>query len=369
MDELNAYLRRCCEQDQVRTVTGKEGSIAERFEQEKLSALPLPPRPFDDCVSETRAIDKYQTCAWERNRYSVPRRDAFSKVVVKAYVDRVEVFRDNRRIACHVRSYGKNRMILDPLHYLTLLERKPAYLDHTEVYKTWELPQDFVDLREQFEQRHGVMPGARQFIQVLQLLAKHSQDRVLKAIRVCQRDGVVTAQRIVFRCEELVGNNCSEHASIDRANESSESRTLPRVNVPLPNLSRFDALLNSHQSHELDDARVSQVEASFTTALTTNLSSTTQGGVKHDQEDAQHHEDSQGGDRATIAQVQPEATSLANDVGRTREARAGGCRHKSGFPRVSSAFVGIGAGNPSIQCAADPNSLGGLSDPEGTRFV
>jgi len=294
LEELNAYLRRCCEQDQARTVTGKTGSIAERFAQEKQAALPLPARPFDDCVSETRAIDKYQTFAWEGNRYSVPRRDAFSKVVVKAYVDRVEVFRDQRRIACHVRSYEKHRMVLDPLHYLTLLDRKPAYLDHTEVYKTWELPREFADLRQQFEQRHGDMAGSRQFIQVLQLLARHSTEQVLGAIRCCQRDGVITAQRIVFRCEELVRNNRVETSHTESATEPSESPALPQVEVPRPDLSRFDALLSSHRapsentSFETNDGHAClQAEPPFTTSLfTTTLSSETQGGVQHDQEES-----------------------------------------------------------------------------------
>ena len=367
LEELNAYLRRCCEHDQARTVTGKEDSIAERFAQEKPLALPLPTHAFDDCVSEARSIDKYQTFAWEGNRYSVPRRDAFSNVVVKAYVDRLEVFRDHRRVACHSRTYGKHQMVLEPLHYLTLLARKPAYLDHTEVYKTWELPREFIDLREHFEQQHGIMPGSRQFIQVLQLLAKHSQDRVLEAIRVCQREGVVTAQRVIFRCEELDDNSRHDNASI----MNDTPRTLPRVEVPLPDLSRFDVLLASHQQHHANtfvDVRVSEAEASFTKTLTTNLSSETQGGVKHDQEEAQH-EDRPGGDRAPVAQVQPEATSPADDVGRAREARAGSCRHKSELPRVSSPFDGIGAGNPSLQCTANTHPVSGFSRSEGTRFV
>lgn len=370
MDELNAYLRRCCEQDQARTVTGKEGSIAERFEQEKQSALALPSHSFDDCVSETRSIDKYQTFAWEGNRYSVPRRDAFSKVVVKAYIDRIEVFRDNRRVARHSRSYNKQQMILDPLHYLTLLERKPAYLDHTEVYKTWELPQEFADLRDHFEQRHGIMPGSRQFIQVLQLLAKHSQERVLEAIRVCQREGVVTAQRIVFRCNELNGIRDSEQPP---THESPESRTLPQVEVPLPDLSRFDALLTSNQlnentSIEPNDALASQAGTSFTTTLTTNPLPKAQGGAKHGHEDAQQ-QDSQGGDRAPVTQVEPEATAFANDAVGAREACAGSRRHQSELPRVSSTLDGTGVGNAGIQCTTNAYSISGISCSEGTRFV
>jgi transposase len=201
--ELNAFLRQQCEADRERTVSGQTLTIGGRFEQERRQAASLPRTKFDPCVQESREIDKYQTVAWECNRYSVPRRDAMSTVVVKAYVDRIDIVRGSQVVASHERSYGKGEMILDPLHYLATLERKPAYLDHTDVYRNWRLPQKFQEIREYFESRHGRLPGVRQFIQVLQLLARHSQERVIQAIEYCQRDGVVSAQRIIFRCEQL----------------------------------------------------------------------------------------------------------------------------------------------------------------------
>jgi len=105
--ELNAYLQQCCERDAERTITGHGETIGARFAAERASALPLPQRSFEAAVSEVRQVDKYQTIAWEKNRYSVPRRHAFATVTVKAYVDRVEVIRDGVRIAQHERSYGQ----------------------------------------------------------------------------------------------------------------------------------------------------------------------------------------------------------------------------------------------------------------------
>ncbi len=106
--------------------------------------------PFEAAVSEVRQVDKYQTVAWEKNRYSVPRRHAFATVTVKATIDRIEVIRDGQRIARHERSYGQGEQVLDPLHYLSTLGVKPAYLDHTQ-----RLPQ--------LASAGGVYPVARTF--------------------------------------------------------------------------------------------------------------------------------------------------------------------------------------------------------------
>ena len=73
--------------------------------------------------------------------------------------------------------------MLDPLHYLATLERKPAALDHAPVYRDWQLPAAFAELRQALEARLGPRPGARHYIRVLQLLADHSVERVEQAIR------------------------------------------------------------------------------------------------------------------------------------------------------------------------------------------
>jgi hypothetical protein len=38
-------------------------------------------------------------------------------------------------VATHRRSFEKKTMILDPIHYLVALGRKPGALDHTPVFR------------------------------------------------------------------------------------------------------------------------------------------------------------------------------------------------------------------------------------------
>ena len=48
--------------------------IGTRFAEEQAAAAPLPDHRFDPCVIRpAAAVDKYQTVAFDRNRYSVPR--------------------------------------------------------------------------------------------------------------------------------------------------------------------------------------------------------------------------------------------------------------------------------------------------------
>ena len=66
-------------------------------------------------------------------------------VTVKGYVDRVVIVAHGQVVATHERSFEKQTMILDPIHYLATLGRKPGALDHAPVFRDWKLPACFAD--------------------------------------------------------------------------------------------------------------------------------------------------------------------------------------------------------------------------------
>lgn len=244
-DELNAHLRRLCLAEQARTVQALAGPfvIGERFAEERAAAARLPGRAFDPCVEQAAVVaDKYQTVAFDGNRYSVPRLYAFGPVTVKGYVDRVVVVARGQIIASHPRSYGRHAPVLDPVHYLITLARKPAALDHAPVYRDWDLPAAFLTLRSELEQRHGVLAGARQFIRVLQLLGEHPQSRVERAIDECRCEHAGTADAIVQRTRSLAASGPEPESPADGTGETS---AIPRIEVPRPDLNRFNQLLTT----------------------------------------------------------------------------------------------------------------------------
>jgi len=242
LDELNAHLRRCCLAAREQTCGDQVERVGVRFERDRAAGLPIPERPFDACVLQPGQVDKYQTVRFDGNSYSVPRRWAFRAVSVKGYIDRVAVVADGQTIARHPRSYGRREKILDPLHYLVILEKKPAALDHAPVYRDWQLPAAFAELRCSLETRLGPRTGARHYIRVLQLLARHPVDRVGRAIELCRTRGDADATAITATVERL---SCDSALSL---HDASLPLDQPAVTVPRPDLSQFDRLL----SHSLE---------------------------------------------------------------------------------------------------------------------
>jgi len=83
LTELNAYLQRCCLEDCQRVATGQTEPIGVRFERDRAAAMPLPKHRFDASIEQPGKVDKYQSVAFDSNRYSVPRPHAFTTVTVK----------------------------------------------------------------------------------------------------------------------------------------------------------------------------------------------------------------------------------------------------------------------------------------------
>src|SRR5947209_7483277 len=235
LDALNDHLRRRATAELNRTVDGYPESIGQRFARDRARAVPLPEHAFDPCIQTAAVVDKDQTVQFDNNRYSVPRACAFRAVTVKGYVDRVEVADGRAVVARHSRSYGRHEQVLDPLHYLVTVGRKPAALDHAPVMRDWQLPASFTVLRHSLQQRHGNPAGARQYIRVLQLLAEHPLTRVQQAVEACNSPEQAHAERIMAMVQRLAERDAGRPPSLGTAPES--------LQVPRPDLGRFDELL------------------------------------------------------------------------------------------------------------------------------
>lgn len=234
-DELNRHLLACCVKERERVVRGRSEPIGVMFQADRAHAVELPPRPFDACIGHVRQADKYQTVLLEDVRYSVPRQVAFETVTVKAYPGEVVIVHRGAVVARHARSRTPGQQVLEPLHYLSVLGRKPAYLDKTRLFADWKLPATFARLRSTFERRHGPRTGARHYIRVLQLLAGHSVEAVEGAIAACEHRQVLTA--------EIVAAKLASSRSAPSPAPPATPSLIPSVHVPPPDLRRFDLLL------------------------------------------------------------------------------------------------------------------------------
>jgi hypothetical protein len=74
----------------------------------------------------------------------------------------------------------------------------------------------------------------------LQLLGEHPMSRVSQAIEACQRDQLHSAEAVIQRTRSLAAIEATKRD----ATTSSDEPATPRINVPLPDLSRFDQFLS-----------------------------------------------------------------------------------------------------------------------------
>jgi len=84
-------------------------------------------------------------------------------------------------IARHPRSYERDTMVFDPLHYLPLIEQKVGSLDQAAPLAGWILPEEFCTLRRLLESRLG-KHGSREYVGVLRLHEGFSSTQVHTAV-------------------------------------------------------------------------------------------------------------------------------------------------------------------------------------------
>lgn len=186
-----------CEEDLQRKLRGKNATKAQLLLEDKAHFRPLPVDDFDACIKQSTTATSFSLVRFDTNDYSVPSEWAHHPVVVKGYMDRVEIFHKDKLIATHQRLWVKEGEALNPVHYLAVLEGKPGAFDHARPLEDWNLPESFTLLHRRMkakEKFHG--EGTREFIKTMRLLEKHSMGRLHRAVKkavgmeIYTRDGV-----------------------------------------------------------------------------------------------------------------------------------------------------------------------------------
>ena len=93
-------------------------------------------------------------------------------------------------IARHRRSYEREAVVFDPLHYLALLEQKTRALDQAAPLAGWQLPECFAQLRRLLEARLS-KHGSREYVQVLRLLETFALSELTAAVEDALRLGTI----------------------------------------------------------------------------------------------------------------------------------------------------------------------------------
>ena len=179
-DELNAHLLTCCRSDMLRRLHGKTLSKRQLLEEDKVAGGVIPADRFDPRRLVSTTATSESLVRLDTNDYSVPVEYGHRPVVIRASVQTVSVYHSGKEVARHVRCWEREKQVFDPVHYLSLLDRKPGSLDHARPFAGWDLGEDFAALRRRLEARRE--DGTREYIRVLLLLRDYPPERVATAV-------------------------------------------------------------------------------------------------------------------------------------------------------------------------------------------
>jgi hypothetical protein len=190
-DEFNAYLEVQSRKRRERRLRGHSETIGERFERDRARMLLLPATPYEACEKITVRVTSLSLVRYRGNDYSVPTEYGHRQVLVKGFVHEVVIACASEVIARHQRSYEREAVVFDPLHYLALLEQKTRALDQAAPLAGWKLPECFAELRRLLEARLK-KHGSREYVQVLRLMETFDLSEVTHAIEDALKLGTIS---------------------------------------------------------------------------------------------------------------------------------------------------------------------------------
>jgi hypothetical protein len=238
--ELNELLRARCKADDERVVDGQERPIGEMWAEERPSLRPLPERDFKCCVTRVVTLNGYSQVVFETNRYSVPTDKARKNLVLKAYPFRIDILDPQEVIASHLRCYGHKQDVLNPFHYLPLLEERPGAFDYAKPIRRWreKWPPVYEVLLSRLREQWPEGRGVREFIRVLNLHRQHPAELVQQAVEQAIAYGSVHADGVELCLHQLTAPD-----TVVLSLDLSDHPQLGVVGAESPDLACYDRLL------------------------------------------------------------------------------------------------------------------------------
>jgi hypothetical protein len=164
----------------VRLNAGRRQRLAEELEVMK----ELPERRMESSRRERVKVDSGSLIHVDRNAYSVPSRLIGEQVEARLFMEQVEVWYGQKKVAEMPRLRGRQKHRVDYRHIIDWLVRKPGAFEHYryrgELFPTSRFRMTF-DLLEEQLGRHR---GSKEYLKVLELAAKESEVGVDAVLRV-----------------------------------------------------------------------------------------------------------------------------------------------------------------------------------------
>jgi hypothetical protein len=191
----------------------------------------LPERRMESSRRERVKVDSGSLIYVDRNAYSVPSRLIGEQVEARLFMDHVEVWYGQKKVAEMPRLRGRQKHRVDYRHIIDWLVRKPGAFEHyryrDELFPTSRFRMTFDLLEEQL----GLHQGSKEYLKILELAAKNSEVRVDAALLVLL--GAVDESISVAGIEAMLG---AEH-----------NTTFRDVEVAAVDLRVFDQLFSAQE--------------------------------------------------------------------------------------------------------------------------
>lgn len=184
-EALNEYLAEKCRSEWERRLKGRPDTIGQRLAVEREHFLPLPASPFACCKTVPVRPNHLSLVTFATNRYSVPVDHAHEKLLLRAFVERVEIVNEQQVIATHRRCWERERDVLEPHHYLSLLARRPRAFAQSKAIRAWrqQWPEAFERYWTTLQEKLSDREGTQTFVRILQLCETHPEALVAQALQ------------------------------------------------------------------------------------------------------------------------------------------------------------------------------------------
>lgn len=237
IDALNDWIEKRCRilNAKPRGRNGQSFWDAFKLEQDKL--LPLSVHTFDCCTRREAKVNRFSLVQFDRNQYSVPTDYTGKRLTVKGYVDKIEIYDHQTKLATHERCYDSGKQKFQLEHYLKLLERKPRAVGQAKPVRQADLPKPFAQYHEAV-QRLDLEEGDRCFVKVLLLLRRYPIHILSNALTLAIKQGSLLPAD-VERLADIVDNPMPKPI-----NNCKTTAVKPTLQVAPTQLQRYTSLTN-----------------------------------------------------------------------------------------------------------------------------
>lgn len=203
--ELNRAMRPRLDWLNDRPLTGQTHSRRELFEEiEKAALQPLPDYPFEYLEVKQAKVHLDYHVSFEKHHYSVPHQYTRKTVLVRASEHLVEIYADQKRIACHKRCRHQG--------YSTQKEHMPA---NHRWYLEWS-PERFIQWGRQ------IGPQTEAFIQATLASRRHPEQAYRSCLGILKLADSASPQLLEAACGLALAHDALSYKAVKRLLETKK---------------------------------------------------------------------------------------------------------------------------------------------------